>query len=105
MGAFSRREFLMACGFAGAASVVSLLSACSNNGTNTGGTYTFTVVSGAVLVESDPKTGVYKYDKKCQACGWESKNPITVKGTSVSTSFTCPQCHFNQKVEINVTKS
>jgi len=106
MGAFSRREFLMACGFAGAASVVSLMSGCNNTEASTGGTYTFDVVSGAVLIESDSKTGTYKYNQKCSACGWKSSSSITVKnGKSVSDTFTCPQCHFKQKVEINVSRS
>jgi len=106
MGAISRREFFMACGFAGAASVVSLMSGCNNNEAGTGGTYTFDVVSGAILVESDPKTGTYKYEKRCTACGWESKSPTTVKnGKSVNDSFVCPQCHFKQIVVINVSRS
>ena len=104
MEAFSRREFFMACGFAGAAGVVSLLSACTKTENDGEGSYTFTVVSGAVLIKSDPKTGNYQYKRRCRVCGWESLTSTKVKGTSVSDSFTCPSCKSKQIIEINVSR-
>jgi len=108
MGLISRREFFNVCGLAGVVAVMggtALLSGCTQNEAGAEGTYTVTVVSGATLEETDTKTGTYKYKRKCEACDWEDKSSKTVKGKSVSETFTCPQCKFKQNVVINVSKA
>jgi len=106
----SRRVFLMASGTAGVAALVggsSLLSGCSapSSSGGEGAVYTFTVISGAVLIESDPSTGRYKYKKKCRVCGWEEMFSSTETGTGVSEEFKCPQCGNVQEVNIVVSRS
>ena len=108
MGALSRREFLNSCGLTGVAAALGaafLSTGCTKDEAGSGGTYTVTVVSGAVLGEVDSKTGTYDYYDYCSLCRWTSKTSHTVKGKSVSTSFICPQCKFKQEVVINASKS
>ena len=102
----SRREFLKACGLAGVtAAVVSLSTGCKQGEAGLAGTYTFSVVSGAILTYSDSKTGTYKYKKKCRVCGWESMFAKTVKGTSISEPYTCSRCKNKQTAAITVSKN
>jgi len=105
--ALSRREFLKTStlGVVAAAGAAVLLSGCATGAPAVPGNYTFTVISGATLTESDASTGRYKYKKHCKNCGWESSMATSVNGTSVSDEFKCPRCGYQQKVEIEVVNA
>ncbi|MCK4948129.1 MAG: hypothetical protein KAS46_07120 [Candidatus Aureabacteria bacterium] len=63
--------------------------------------------TGAVIVKQDAKYFYYK--KKCEACGFTSKNQIGSgypKGKGkLSSTFKCPKCGKNQKVQIEIKEA
>ena len=103
----TRRLFVKMCGVFGTSAALggaSLLSGCSTDGGEKEALYHFTVISGAVLTDSDQSTGKYKYKQKCSSCGWESVLSTEENGTGVTDEFTCPRCGYHQEVRIVVSK-
>jgi len=104
----SRREFFKAFGFAGIVAALGGLgsaSGCASSSTPnaaSGQHYTFTVVSGATITQSNAQTGKYKYKRHCDTCGWEELMSRSVSAEDVNDSFTCPRCGSFQVVKITV---
>jgi len=59
-------------------------------------------LKGAVIIEQQGTR--MKYKRKCEKCGWVDNSTISTsvpsKNSKSTTSFSCPKCRNNQKVEI-----
>ena len=102
-----RRNFLKVGGALGVVAATGVLSTAlagctSDTGPVEGGPFTFVVVSGARITESNENTGVYKYKKRCKVCGWESLLNTTMNGIGVDSEYVCPQCGYRNKLVIHV---
>lgn len=62
---------------------------------------THVALQGAVIVEQDG-TGMFRYKKKCEACGYIPSGTISAThyDGKNSSSFTCSKCGNQQKIEI-----
>ncbi|MDP4132728.1 MAG: ankyrin repeat domain-containing protein [Bacillota bacterium] len=63
-------------------------------------TYTRWAEQGAVITKNDPKSAVFSYKKKCDACGNVENGSTTTGSSGVNSSFTCTKCKNKQKIVI-----
>ncbi len=67
--------------------------------------YNHVALQGAVIVEQDGKP-YFKYKKKCGLCGYIAggKTGITASSGKYNSSFCCPDCGNQQKIQIETTR-
>ena len=67
--------------------------------------YNHVALQGAVIVEQDGKP-YFKYKKKCEICGYIAGGNTGVSATSgkINSSFRCPDCGNQQKIQIETTR-
>ena len=67
--------------------------------------YNHVALQGAVIVEQDGKP-YFKYKKKCELCGYISGGSTGTSASSgkLNTSFRCPDCGNQQKIQIETTR-
>ena len=67
--------------------------------------YNHVALQGAVIVEQDGKP-YFKYKKKCELCGYISGGSTGTSASSgkLNSSFRCPDCGNNQKIQIETTR-
>ena len=67
--------------------------------------YNHVALQGAVIVEQDGKP-YFKYKKKCELCGYIAGGNTGVSATSgkINSSFRCPDCGNQQKIQIETTR-
>lgn len=63
-----------------------------------------TAIKGCIILEEDEKHGRMTYERVCDNCGYHFNKVHTglVKGIgrSLNTSYKCPKCGHNQRIEI-----
>ena len=66
--------------------------------------YNHIALQGAVVVEQDGKP-YFKYKKKCELCGYIASGNTGISATSgkINSSFRCPDCGNQQKIQIETT--
>lgn len=67
--------------------------------------YNHIALQGAVVVEQDGKP-YFKYKKKCELCGYIASGNTGISATSgkINSSFRCPDCGNQQKIQIETTR-
>ena len=67
--------------------------------------YNHVALQGAVIVEQDGKP-YFKYKKKCELCGYISGGSTGTSASSgkLNSSFRCPDCGNQQKIQIETTR-
>lgn len=67
--------------------------------------YNHIALQGAVIVEQDGKP-YFKYKKKCELCGYIAGGNTGISATSgkINSSFRCPDCGNQQKIQIETTR-
>ena len=67
--------------------------------------YNHVALQGAVIVEQDGKP-YFKYKKKCELCGYISGGSTGTSASSgkLNSSFRCPECGNNQKIQIETVR-
>lgn len=67
--------------------------------------YNHVALQGAVVVEQDGKP-YFKFKKKCELCGYIAGGNIGITASSgkYNSSFCCPDCGNNQKIQIETTR-
>lgn len=67
--------------------------------------YNHVALQGAVIVEQDGKP-YFKYKKKCELCGYIAGGNTGINATSgkINSSFHCPDCGNNQKIQIETVR-
>ena len=67
--------------------------------------YNHVALQGAVIVEQDGKQ-YFKYKKKCELCGYISGGSTGTSASSgkLNSSFRCPDCGNQQKIQIETTR-
>ena len=67
--------------------------------------YNHVALQGAVIVEQDGKP-YFKYKKKCELCGYIAGGNTGISATSgkINSSFRCPDCGNQQKIQIETTR-
>ena len=60
-----------------------------------------TAIKGCVILEEDEKRGRMTYERVCESCGYHfDKVHMGLVKSSLNTSYKCPKCGHNQRVEI-----
>ena len=60
-----------------------------------------TAIKGCIILEEDEKRGRMTYERVCEACGYHfDKVHTEIVKSSLHTSYKCPKCGHNQKIEI-----
>ena len=67
--------------------------------------YNHVALQGAVIIEQDGRP-YFKYKKKCELCGYISGGSTGTSASSgkLNTSFRCPDCGNQQKIQIETTR-
>ena len=67
--------------------------------------YNHVALQGAVIVEQDGKP-YFKYKKKCELCGYIAGGNTGISASSgkLNSSFRCPDCGNQQKIQIETTR-
>lgn len=67
--------------------------------------YNHVALQGAVVVEQDGKP-YFKYKKKCELCGYIAGGNTGISATSgkLNSSFHCPDCGNQQKIQIETIR-
>ena len=67
--------------------------------------YNHIALQGAVVVEQDGRP-YFKYKKKCELCGYISGGSTGTSASSgkLNSSFRCPDCGNQQKIQIETTR-
>ena len=67
--------------------------------------YNHVALQGAMVVEQDGKP-YFKYKKKCELCGYIAGSNTGISATSgkINSSFRCPDCGNQQKIQIETTR-
>lgn len=63
------------------------------------------VLQGAVIIEQQGTN--MKYKRKCEKCGWIDGSTVSSsspsKNSKTNSTFSCPKCKNNQRIEIQGT--
>lgn len=67
--------------------------------------YNHVALQGAVIIEQDGRP-YFKYKKKCELCGYISGGSTGTSASSgkLNSSFRCPDCGNQQKIQIETTR-
>lgn len=67
--------------------------------------YNHVALQGAVVIEQDGRP-YFKYKKKCELCGYISGGNTGISATSgkINSSFHCPDCGNQQKIQIETIR-
>ena len=67
--------------------------------------YNHIALQGAVVIEQDGRP-YFKYKKKCELCGYISGGNTGISATSgkINSSFHCPDCGNQQKIQIETIR-
>ena len=67
--------------------------------------YNHVALQGAVIVEQDGRP-YFKYKKKCELCGYVSGGSTGTSASSgkLNSSFRCPECGNQQKIQIETIR-
>ena len=67
--------------------------------------YNHVALQGAVIIEQDGRP-YFKYKKKCELCGYVSGGSTGTSASSgkLNSSFRCPECGNNQKIQIETVR-
>lgn len=67
--------------------------------------YNHVALQGAVIIEQDGRP-YFKYKKKCELCGYVSGGSTGTSASSgkLNSSFRCPECGNQQKIQIETIR-